>query len=904
MIDGSVFYTPMFYNPQASETILSPESICFHSGGILDSWTQSGSTVASHGSVSFFDSMGAEVLAFTLQKRNGLYYTDVSAYAVDSDRPTLNHTKDFYIYFHSPDDDVPDDISIGSTDSFSNTHPNSHQKSQDLSSVPSSISHGKPQDHPSHHPPDSPPPLTYKYLPPVYVPTPKSHRSIIDEFVPKSRQLEADLWQARLGHCSDWQLKVLPMSADGLPSRFYPHPFASYDHYNQARIRKRPATRGKHPSRAVTRQQRFYMDFGYLRASTFDFSRPDKSSDRVVTSFDGYNSYLLIIDEFTKYVWIYLCVSKEPPIAMIHLHLDQFGSKSGHIRCDKGGELAGCAAFVSGMAERGFVVEPTGSDSPEQNKQAEKWNDIFGVTVRVLLYGSGLPAIFWSAALIHAAYLHNRRVHKAILMTPFEAWHGFKPDLRRLRVFGSRVCVKRTGKRRSKLDQHSFSGIFLGYTATDENIRYIDVQSRLVQTSHHAIFDEAWYHQPKRPPFAQMLYDVGLEPEIDLSFLHPSSDIFAPQPPIPPLSPSPPPKPSVVLPLPLRVSVDPNTYAAAAALTVPSVDPVSDAAAPLHKRRIEHEMIMAHDISHRDLDMVYLSPSSYNNAFEEVLDLRRFDPLSSPTAGLECILKDNKLILTGMTPSSPAAKIRAWRSRIRGARLLEIESTPVSSIDDITTCLLRLAATGSKQCRLLFAHSALRDGLVETGIPQINVDQLNNRFSFQDIDVMTQEQFDRWFSSLPTSFYELVDAGGVLNLTTSCHKLTRRTLLEQHDWSDWEQSEWKQLDQYEKQFMFGEPCPMKRKDAVFNLIWTYVVKTEDGRKKARCTCDGSTRGGAVRVLDHTHANSLDQTGSRIFYALSAVENLLVFGSDVSNAFGEAPPPKQGFFIRPDKAFHG
>jgi hypothetical protein len=102
--------------------------------------------------------------------------------------------------------------------------------------------------------------------------------------------------------------------------------------------------------------------------------------------------------------------------------------------------------------------------------------------------------------------------------------------------------------------------------------------------------------------------------------------------------------------------------------------------------------------------------------------------------------------------------------------------------------------------------------------------------------------------------------------------------MQQDDWSEWEQSEWKQLDQYEKQFMFGTPCPMKKRDAVFNLIWSYAIKVEDGRKKARCTCDGSTRGGAVRVLDHTHANSIDQTGSRIFYGLSAVENHLVFGS--------------------------
>ena len=48
---------------------------------------------------------------------------------------------------------------------------------------------------------------------------------------------------------------------------------------------------------------------------------------------------------------------------------------------------------------------------------------------------------------------------------------------------------------------------------------------------------------------------------------------------------------------------------------------------------------------------------------------------------------------------------------------------------------------------------------------------------------------------------------------------------------------------------------------------------------------------------------MDQISSRILYALSAAENLVVYGADVANAFGEAPPPKQGFFIRPDKAFH-
>jgi hypothetical protein len=99
----------------------------------------------------------------------------------------------------------------------------------------------------------------------------------------------------------------------------------------------------------------------------------------------------------------------------------------------------------------------------------------------------------------------NRRVHSSIGTTPYKAWWDKLPDLSLLKVFGSRVCVKVTGKSRVKLDRHDFIGNFVEYTATDDNIRYIDTSSRLVKTSHRAVFDEAWYFQPHRPPAAQLL---------------------------------------------------------------------------------------------------------------------------------------------------------------------------------------------------------------------------------------------------------------------------------------------------------------------------------------------------------------------------------------------------------------
>jgi hypothetical protein len=74
-------------------------------------------------------------------------------------------------------------------------------------------------------------------------------------------------------------------------------------------------------------------------------------------------------------------------------------------------------------------------------------------------------------------------------------------------------------------------------------------------------------------------------------------------------------------------------------------------------------------------------------------------------------------------------------------------------------------------------------------------------------------------------------------------------------------------------------------------------------QQAWWACDGSPRSGQAKILDKMYANCVDQTSSRLFYAIVAVKKLLIFCADVSNAFTKAPPPKQGFYIYPDRAFH-
>jgi hypothetical protein len=74
------------------------------------------------------------------------------------------------------------------------------------------------------------------------------------------------------------------------------------------------------------------------------------------------------------------------------------------------------------LKDFGYVVKPTGANSPSQNGGAEVYNGTLAVIVRTLLYGSGLPTKFWSSALLHAVYLHIWLVHTATGKTPYKGW--------------------------------------------------------------------------------------------------------------------------------------------------------------------------------------------------------------------------------------------------------------------------------------------------------------------------------------------------------------------------------------------------------------------------------------------------------------------------------------------------
>ncbi len=420
---------------------------------------------------------------------------------------------------------------------------------------------------------------------------------------------------------------MLPLNDTGTPAVFEYHPIRSIDFKTQAYIRKQAAqcTAEQIPTCGAE----FLMDFAFMRASTHNYKRHNKTTDQIITLYDGHSAHLIIVDVASRRVWAFLTKSKEPPLDILRSFMTKFGISNGVVCTDQGGELARSASFRDMMLrDFNYAVEPTGANNPSQNSGAEIYNNTLVVKVRTLLYGSGLSAIFWSVVLLHAVYLHNQLVHSATNKTPYKGWYGCTPNVVHLKTFGSRVCVKRTGSRRCKLDRHDFTDIFLGYTATDQNITYLDLDSGILKLCHHAIFDEAWYLQPTRPPTAQLLYDLGLEvddkPMTMSGPLYPTpigtiTPILVAWPPLPTKSfpQCPPPTPPSLLclysPLPLRITATPQPKVIAArAAQVKSKDDSKT------KKQIAANVVAEYLTGHDDMAMIYVSPDPFGSAFDSV----------------------------------------------------------------------------------------------------------------------------------------------------------------------------------------------------------------------------------------------------------------------------------------------
>jgi hypothetical protein len=87
--------------------------------------------------------------------------------------------------------------------------------------------------------------------------------------------------------------------------------------------------------------------------------------------------------------------------------------------------------------------------------------------ITAMLTKSGLPLSFWGEALASYVHVWNCLPTSAVLeaSTPYELWHGRKPDVSHLCVWGCTANVHVQRDQRWGLGSHTMKCVFIEYPA-------------------------------------------------------------------------------------------------------------------------------------------------------------------------------------------------------------------------------------------------------------------------------------------------------------------------------------------------------------------------------------------------------------------------------------------------------
>jgi hypothetical protein len=165
-----------------------------------------------------------------------------------------------------------------------------------------------------------------------------------------------------------------------------------------------------------------------------------------------------------------------------------------------------------------------------------------------------------------------------------------------------------------------------------------------------------------------------------------------------------------------------------------------------------------------------------------------------PCLGLELLhaMDRQRCQLVVMTPGTPSHQLHQWKSRLRHAFLLSVYTIDVHTTSDVHQAFSLARQAAQTSVVILFTKDEAKNSLSAVGLPQLYFDQLR-----------------AMKSHITHTVQELV------HKAITGPKFNRRSLQKQPDWPEWSDSEWIQLDNYDKQDMFGIPCTAPLDASIF-----------------------------------------------------------------------------------------
>ncbi|PWA88754.1 ribonuclease H-like domain-containing protein [Artemisia annua] len=225
--------------------------------------------------------------------------------------------------------------------------------------------------------------------------------------------------------------------------------------------------------------------------SPFDIIHSDLWTSPL-SSITGIKYYVLFLDHFTHYLWVYPLRNKSDALSkFINFRAfvkNQFNCDIKSLQCDHGGEFDNNALhnlFVS----NGITIHFSCPKTSQQNGKSERMIRTINNLIRTLLFQAHLPPTFWLEALHMAAYLLNILPSTAITNEiPHTRLYKTPPSYTDLRIFGC-LCYPHLHTNH-KLEPRATPSIFLGYPTNHRGYRCLDLNTNKIILSRHVTFDE------------------------------------------------------------------------------------------------------------------------------------------------------------------------------------------------------------------------------------------------------------------------------------------------------------------------------------------------------------------------------------------------------------------------------
>lgn len=113
-----------------------------------------------------------------------------------------------------------------------------------------------------------------------------------------------------------------------------------------------------------------------------------------------------------------------------------------------------------------------------------------------MLIDANLPKSYWAEATSTTVYLLNRSSASALRgKTPEELWSRREPNIKHLRVFGSKSLTYIPREKRDKWDAKAQELIFIGYDENIKGYRLIDPKTNKITVSRDVIFHENYNNE-------------------------------------------------------------------------------------------------------------------------------------------------------------------------------------------------------------------------------------------------------------------------------------------------------------------------------------------------------------------------------------------------------------------------